>query len=54
MKTTFNKVNVGTKFTCNGNEYVKTSSRTAQMVLLGVQKSQWFYFRQVDQVEVSS
>ena len=32
MYTTFWRVAIGTKFWCNGNEYIKRSPRTARMV----------------------
>jgi hypothetical protein len=42
----FKELRVGRMFHCNGNDYVKQSSRTARMLANG----RVFYFRQQDYI----
>jgi len=48
MKTIFASLPVGTRFTCNGQECIKQSTRTALMVNVG----RVFYYARTDRVRI--
>lgn len=48
MKVTFRLVRVGEMFTCNGNTYVKKSTRTALMV----SSNRTFYIGQLEDCKI--
>lgn len=48
LKITFRMVRVNEMFMCNGNTYIKQSTRTAKMVSTG----RVFYFGQMDDCKV--
>lgn len=48
MNTIFASIPVGTRFTCNGNECIKQSTRTALMVNF----NRVFYFARTDCVRI--
>lgn len=47
---TFSELRIGRMFHCNGNDYVKQSSRTARMLSNG----RAFYFRQTEVVTLAN
>jgi hypothetical protein len=48
MNTIFASLPIGTRFTCNGNECVKQSTRTALLVNV----DRVFYFARTDRVRI--
>lgn len=46
MTTPFSTVSLGTLFYCNGNQYIKTSTKTARLIGNG----KVFYFKQEERV----
>ncbi len=50
MAREFNELRVGRMFHCNGNDYVKQSTRTARMLANG----RVFYFGQKEVVHLAS
>lgn len=50
MSRLFNELRVGRMFHCNGNDYVKQSTRTARMLMTG----RVFYFGQKEVVHLAN
>lgn len=52
MRLLFRSVVIGAAFKCAGNDYIKKSSRTAWAGDNHPAKGKWFYFGQMETVEV--
>ena len=50
MKTTFSNVAIGSHFDCNGNTWIKVSTRTARIVKPTEYAGKCFYFGKSENV----